>query len=82
MLRAKEARTGGLGRHTHALDFQLIFVLKGWVKVAYDSEGEVELRSGDSVLQPPGIRHELIAFSADCEVIEVTSPAETGTEDA
>ena len=38
--------------------------------------GEVTLRPGDSVLQPPMVRHREVAHSDDLELLEVTSPAE------
>ena len=67
------------GRHYHKLDFQLVYVLKGWVKFDYEGEGNFTLKAGDCVLQPPGIRHELTAFSRDMELLEVTSPADFRT---
>ena len=79
VIRAKEACAGGKGRHTHDLDFQLVYVLNGWIEFAYGGEGEFRLGPGDSVLQPSGIKHELLACSDDCEVLEITSPAEFGT---
>ena len=63
------------GRHYHKLDFQLVYVLKGWVKFEYEGEGSFTLKAGDCVLQPPGILHELTEFSKDMELLEVTSPA-------
>jgi quercetin dioxygenase-like cupin family protein len=70
------------GRHYHKLEFQLVYVLKGWVKFDYEGEGSFTLKSGDCVLQPPEIRHELTAFSRDMELLEVTSPADFKTIDA
>lgn len=67
------------GRHYHKLDFQLVYVLKGWVKFEYEGEGRFTLKAGDCVLQPPEIRHELTAFSKDMELLEVTSPADFRT---
>ncbi len=68
--------------HTHALGFQLVLVLRGWVRFEYEDIGEVLLEPGDSVLQPPGIRHREVAHSEDLEMLEVTSPARFRTEDA
>ena len=82
VIRAKQACAGGTGRHLHELDFQMVYVLKGWLRFAYEGEGEFRLGPGDSVLQPPGIKHELIACSADCEVLEITSPADFATHEA
>ena len=55
--------------HTHNLEFQIVYVLKGWVKFEYEEEGEIILREGSSVLQPPGIKHREISHSDDLELI-------------
>lgn len=82
VIRAAEACKEGTGRHTHTLDFQMVYVLKGWVKFWYDGEGEVVLEQGACVHQPPGIAHELMECSEDCEMLEITSPAAFETHDA
>lgn len=82
VIRAREACTEGTGRHRHEVDFQMVYVLKGWVRFWYEGRGEVTLEPGDSVLQPPGIRHELTAGSDDLEMLEITAPAEFATHDA
>jgi len=66
--------------HRHALDFQLVFVLRGWVEFEYDGVGRVRLEPGSSVVQPPGIRHAELAHSADLEMLEITLPAHFETE--
>ncbi len=66
--------------HTHELDFQMVFVLKGWVRFDYEDIGQVTLQAGDSVMQPPRIRHREIAHSDDMELLEITSPGEFRTE--
>jgi mannose-6-phosphate isomerase-like protein (cupin superfamily) len=68
--------------HTHELGFQLVLVLRGWVTFRYEDIGEVTLRPGDSVLQPPLVRHVEVAHSDDLELLEVTSPAEFVTRTA
>lgn len=65
--------------HTHTLDFQLVFVLKGWVRFEYSDIGTVLLQPGDSVYQPPGIRHRELEHSDDMELLEITSPADFET---
>lgn len=79
VIRASEAVTGGTGRHAHGLDFQMVYVLKGWVRFWYEGTGQVTLAAGDCVYQPPGIAHELEAGSDDLEMLEITSPAEFST---
>lgn len=62
--------------HFHAIRFQLIYCRKGWVRVVYEDQGPpFELRAGDCVLQPPQIRHRVLAASPGLEVIEVGCPA-------
>jgi quercetin dioxygenase-like cupin family protein len=65
--------------HIHELDFQMVYVLKGWVRFEYEDIGEVELRAGDVVYQPPRIRHRELAHSDDVEMLEITSPAALAT---
>lgn len=66
--------------HVHDLDFQMIYILQGWVTFEYEGQGEITFRPGSSALQPPGIHHREIRHSDDLELIEITSPAEFKTE--
>ncbi len=68
--------------HTHDLTFQMVYVLKGWVRFEYEGAGEVLLKSGTSVYQPPGIRHREIEHSDDLELLEITLPGEFETAHA
>lgn len=67
--------------HSHELDFQMVYVTKGWVVFEYEGQGEHILREGSCVLQPPGIRHREVRHSDDLELIEIVSPAEFDTRD-
>ena len=67
-------------RHHHVLDFQMVYVLRGWVRFDYEGQGEVLLEQGACVLQPPGIKHVEIEHSADVEMLEITLPAKFATE--
>jgi quercetin dioxygenase-like cupin family protein len=79
VIRAKNGAEGGFGWHKHVLDFQMYYVLKGWVKFRYEGVGEVLSEAGSCVHQPPGIRHAEIAHSDDLELLEITLPAEFET---
>jgi quercetin dioxygenase-like cupin family protein len=68
--------------HRHAVQLQLVYVLKGWVRFEYEGVGEVRLEAGSCVHQPPGIRHREIEHSADLELIELVLPAEFETTSA
>ena len=72
-------RIKGSGAHRHALDFQMIYVLKGRVRFEYEGYGAVTLKPGTAVYQPPGIRHREVWHSPDVEIIEITMPAKFET---
>ena len=63
------------GLHQHLCDFQMFYVLKGWIKFVYEGEGERTFHVGDCVLQPAGIVHNELDCSDDLEVLEIYSPA-------
>ncbi len=66
-------------RHTHAVELQLIYVLKGWIKNEFEGHGEQLMRAGTSWLQPPNIKHTVLDYSDDCEMLEVIVPAKFDT---
>ena len=62
--------------HYHRIRFQMIYCLKGWVRLVYEDQGEpFILNEGDCVLQPPEIRHRVLESSPGLEVIEIGCPA-------
>jgi quercetin dioxygenase-like cupin family protein len=63
------------GLHQHKCDFQMFYVLKGWIKFVYEGQGEQLFHEGDCVLQPAGIVHNELDCSDDLEVLEIYSPA-------
>jgi uncharacterized RmlC-like cupin family protein len=79
VIRAKPGRHADAPRHTHTLEFQFVYVLKGWAIFEYEGYGEHKLVEGSTVYQPPGIRHKEIAHSDDFEVLEITMPADFAT---
>lgn len=79
VIRAKPGAHGGFAWHKHNLDFQMYYVLKGWVRFNYEGVAEVTSRAGSCVHQPPGIRHAEVAHSDDLELIEITLPADFET---
>ncbi len=80
VIRAVRPCEAGTGRHRHGLGFQMVYVLKGACRFWYEGQGELDLEPGDCVYQPPGIAHELVSCSADCELLEITMPAAFSTE--
>lgn len=61
--------------HRHDTEFQLVYVLKGWIEFEYEGQGAVRLEAGSCVYQPPGIRHRELGHSEDVEMLEVVLPA-------
>ena len=57
VIRAVPGRHAEPQWHTHDLDFQMVYILKGWVIFEYEGQGETTLREGSCVLQPPRIKH-------------------------
>ena len=82
VIRAVPGRHAEGDSHLHRLDFQMVYVLKGWVRFWYEGHGEVLLKPGSCVHQPPGIVHREIEHSDDLELIEITLPADFETEPA
>ena len=70
---AHDLHTTGL--HQHKCDFQMFYVLKGWMKFVYEGQGEQTFHAGDCVLQPAGIVHNELDCSDDVEILEIYSPA-------
>ena len=67
------------GFHKHLLNFQMVYILKGWIKFIYEGEGEFVFKKGDCVLQPAGIKHNELSCSDDLELLEIHSPAKNET---
>ena len=62
--------------HHHRVRLQLIHCLAGEAELVYQEQGPAFVfRPGDLVLQPPGLRHRVLAASAGFEVVEIASPA-------
>jgi mannose-6-phosphate isomerase-like protein (cupin superfamily) len=66
-------------RHYHDVEFQMVYVLKGWIKGEYDGAGIVTMREGSCWLQPPKIEHAVLDYSDDCELLEIILPADFDT---
>jgi len=63
------------GLHRHLCDFQMFYVLEGWIKLVYEGHGEHTFRAGDCAVQPAGIVHNELDCSDDVELLEIYSPA-------
>lgn len=75
----KPCPEGGSGLHYHDVEFQMVMVLRGTSTVWFEGQGEVTFEPGDCWIQPPRIRHNVLHYSDDYEVLEITLPAEYET---
>jgi quercetin dioxygenase-like cupin family protein len=68
------------GWHWHDMQAHFIYVLRGWITFRFAGvDHELTLNAGDSLSQPAGVPHNVIARSDDFEVLELNVPAEYGT---
>ncbi len=65
--------------HFHDVEFQMVYVLKGWVKTYLEGQGETLMKEGSAWTQPPRIKHLILDYSDDVELLEVILPAEFKT---
>jgi mannose-6-phosphate isomerase-like protein (cupin superfamily) len=65
--------------HFHDVEFQMVYVLKGWVKTYMEGQGETLMKQGSCWIQPPRVKHMIMDYSDDVELLEVILPAEFRT---
>jgi uncharacterized cupin superfamily protein len=65
--------------HFHDVEFQMVYVLKGWIKTYLEGQGETLMKQGSAWTQPPRIKHLIMDYSDDVELLEVILPAEFKT---
>ena len=68
------------GWHVHLCEGQLVYMLKGWVDLAFAGGKVVHIEAGDSLYIPGGTPHNEIATSDSFELLEVSIPADMGTK--
>ena len=73
--RAEEVSTP----HYHDVEFQMIYVLKGWMRSEFEGEGAHTFHAGSCWIQPPKIKHTVLGYSDDCELLEIVLPADFKT---
>src|SRR5437763_578832 len=65
--------------HFTDVDFQMVYALKGWVKTYMEGQGETLMQQGSAWTQPPRIKHLIMDYSDDVELLEVILPADFKT---
>ena len=76
---AKVGLTRPNGWHTHICEGQIVYMLDGWIDLAFENE-TVRIKEGDSLYIPGGTPHNEIATSETFGLIEISVPADMGTE--
>jgi len=79
VIRAADGADFSSQPHLHETEFQLVYIIKGWIEFEYEGQGKVRLEAGSCVHQPPGIRHRELGHSEDLEMLEVVMPADFRT---
>jgi hypothetical protein len=65
--------------HYHDVDFQMVYVLKGSFTSEFEGHGVHTFHAGSCWIQPPKIKHTVLGYSDDCELLEIVLPAEFKT---
>ena len=65
--------------HYHDVEFQMVYVLKGWFRSEFEGQGAHTFQAGSCWIQPPRIKHTVLGYSDDCELLEIVLPAEFET---
>lgn len=58
----------------------MVYVLKGWIETQMEGHDPLRMVAGSSWIQPPGIRHRVMNYSDDCEMLEIVLPADFRTD--
>ena len=66
-------------RHYHDTQFQLVYCLKGWMKIDIEGQGVITMKEGTFWNFPPGTVHTVLDYSVGCENLEINFPGEFKT---
>jgi quercetin dioxygenase-like cupin family protein len=61
--------------HYHDVEFQMVYVLKGSFTSEFEGQGAHTFHAGSCWIQPPKIKHTVLGYSDDCELLEIVLPA-------
>ena len=78
--KASKGMSEPTGWHYHVCDGQYVYMLGGWLDLEMADRKVVHLEAGDSIYIPGGLPHNEIATSDNFELLEVSVPADMGTE--
>jgi quercetin dioxygenase-like cupin family protein len=67
------------GWHYHECNYQIVYVLDGWVDMQFFEGETIRLSAGDCINIPPGQPQNEIAISDNFRALEIRSPKDIGT---
>lgn len=80
IMKAKRGMVEDTGWHVHLCDGQYVYMLAGWADLQMADGKVIHLEKGDSMYVPGGVPHNEVGTSDDMEVLEISIPADMGTE--
>ena len=78
--KATDGMSKPTGWHYHLCDCQVVYMLQGWLELQFSDDETIRLENGDSVFIPGGLPHNEIRTSNNFELLEISVPADMGTE--
>ena len=75
---AKSAAPVTTGWRKHLCEGEFVYMLRGWMKIAFADSRVERVATGDSIYIPGDTPHNATT-SEDCEFLEISVPAEMGT---
>jgi len=77
---AKAGMSKPTGWHYHVCEAQFVYMLSGWIELEFADRPLLRVEAGDSVFIPGGLPHNELRTSDTFELLEVSVPADMGTE--
>ena len=68
------------GWHVHLCEGQFVYILDGWVDLEFAGNRKERIVAGDSIFIPGDTPHNETATSEEFQLLEVSIPADMGTE--
>ena len=68
------------GWHVHLCEGQFVYILEGWVDLEFAGNRKERIMAGDSIFIPGDTPHNETATSEEFQILEVSLPADMGTE--
>jgi quercetin dioxygenase-like cupin family protein len=76
---AEQGMSKPTGWHIHKCQAQFVYMLSGWVDLEFEDR-KVRINAGDSIMIPGGTPHNETGTSDRFELLEISVPADMGTE--